>query len=145
MGQRNASEFWCGNRRADAWNNLEWNTSHRERQRFLRAAAEDKWIPALEPHDALAGVRCANHEPVNGFLPDTFAPRALADAEALRIGESSQRLRVHQRVVEHEIGLFEICHGAARPQIGISRSCADEGHYGACRDSGFGIWDSTLP
>src|SRR6186997_606794 len=139
MCQRNACELGCGNRGAHAWNDLEWNTGHRERQRFLRAATENEWISALEPHDALARACRANHEPVNSFLPDTLAPRALAHAEALRVGESPQRLRVHERVIQHEICLGEICNGAPRPEIWISGPCADERHAG--RDPGLGIRD----
>src|SRR5262245_61699917 len=141
MCQWNAGEFWCGNRGTDARNDLEWNPSHRERQRFFRAAPEDKWISALEPHHALAGTRSSNHEPVNRFLPDPLPPRALADAKALRFGESSQRRCIHERVVEHEIGVFEIGNSAPRPEIWISRSCADEGDGGTSRDPGSGIRD----
>jgi hypothetical protein len=62
---------------------------------------------------------------VNRFLPNAFSPGALADTEALRVGEPPQRPRIHQRIVEHEIRLLEICHGAPRPEIWISRSGAD--------------------
>src|SRR5262245_29241011 len=141
MCYRNAREFRCGDRSAHAGNDFEWNTRHRERQCFLRAAAEDKWISALETHDTLAGARRPNHQTVNRVLPDALTPRALADAEALRVGESPQRLRVYQRVIEHEIGLLEIGNGAPRPEVRIAWSRADQRHLGIRWDLGFGIWD----
>src|SRR5262245_584118 len=141
MGDWDTREFWRRNRSAHARNDLEWNTSHRERQRLFGAATEDKRIAALQPYDTLAGARRPNHQAVNGFLPDALTPRVLAHAEALRVGESPQRLRVHQRIIEHEIGLLEIGNGAPRPEVRIAWSRADQRHLRIRWDLGFGVWD----
>src|SRR5512138_253281 len=120
MGYRNAGEFRRCNGGADAWYDLERNTGHCERQRLFGAAAENKRIPALEPHDTLACACRTNHQTVNRFLADAFTPRALADAEALRVRESTQRRRVNEGVIEHEIGLFEIRNRTLRPEVRVT-------------------------
>jgi hypothetical protein len=141
MCYRNERELRCSDRGAHTRNDFEWNTGHRKRQRFLRAAAEDKRISALEAHDTLAGARRPNHQAVNRFLPDALTARALADAEALCMGESPQRLRVHERVIQHEIRLREIRDRPLGPQIRVARTGANQRNLRGYWSLGFGIWD----
>jgi hypothetical protein len=137
------ASFGCRDCGADARDNLERNTGHGQRQRLLGAAAENERIATLQPDNALSCTRGANHQPVNRVLSNAFPMRALSDAEALTIGEPPQRGGIHERVVEDEIGLFEINNGALCPQLGIARSGAHERDLRPLcgLDLGFGIWD----
>src|SRR5258705_328382 len=52
MRHRNSSELGRGDRRTDAGHHLERDAGHRERERFLGAAAEHERIAALEADHA---------------------------------------------------------------------------------------------
>src|SRR6267142_5073011 len=140
MRHRNSSELGRGDRRTDAGHHLERDAGHRERERFLGAAAEHERIAALEADHALALASGANHQAVDGLLADAFAPGALADAEALRPGESPQRMRIDERVEQHQVRLLEIRDGLLRPQIRITRPGTHQ-RYLRPWGLGFGIWD----
>ena len=86
----------------------------RQRQRFFGAAAEHERVAALQPHDALALPRGADHQPIDRLLPDAGAAGALADAEALRLRQPPQRLGVDQRVVQHQVGFLDALAARAR-------------------------------
>src|SRR5258705_8151877 len=121
MRHRNSSELGRGDRGTDAGHHLERDAGHRERERFLGAAAEHERIAALEAYHALALASGADHQPVDRILPDALAPRALADAEALRPGESPQRMRIDERVEQYQVRLLEIRDALLRPQVRITR------------------------
>src|SRR5207237_1688068 len=111
---------------------------------FLRTTAEDERVASLQPHDALPATSGADHQPMNRLLPDALAAGALAHAEALRLRKPSQRARVDKRVVENEIGLFEIGNRPLRPEVWIAGACANQRDGGVSRDSGLGFRDSML-
>ena len=73
MRHRNAGQLRRRHRRRHAGHDLEGDAGHRQRQRFFAAAAEDERVAALEPHDALAAPRGADHQPVNRLLLDAVA------------------------------------------------------------------------
>src|SRR5512132_3871225 len=146
MRHRNAGEFRRGNRGADAGDHLEWNTRDGQRKRLLGTTAEHKRVPTLEPNDTLACARGANHQPMNRLLPNAFPSRTFSNAKALTVGESAQRSCIHERVIEDEIGVFQIRNGSLRPEVWMAGPCADEGdlRHGAC--GGFRVqdWRSSL-
>ena len=94
-----------GHGRADAGHDLEGDAGLGEGERFFAAAAEDEGIAALEAHHALAALGGADQDAVDLLLGDVVAARALADVEALRLARELEHGRVHQRVVEDEVGL----------------------------------------
>ena len=100
----------------------------RERQRFFAAAAEHERIAALQPHDAAAAPRRANHQRVNGLLRHRVAAGALADEEPLRAARELQDAVVDERVVQHEIRRAQARDRLARQQPRIARAGADERH-----------------
>jgi hypothetical protein len=120
MRHRNTRQLRRRDRRADARDNLERDTRHRQRERFLGAAAEHERVSAFQPDDALAGARTANHQAVDRLLADALASRALADAEALRVRQAAERLRVDQRVVQNQVRPFDVLHRTPRPEFWIS-------------------------
>ena len=81
---RDAGQLRRRDRGGHARHDLERNPGRRQRQRFFAAAAEHERVAALEPDDALALPRGADHQPVDRLLLDAGAARALADAETLR-------------------------------------------------------------
>src|SRR4029453_12276256 len=94
---------------------------------FLGTTAEDKWVAALEAHDALPLPRGANHQLVDRLLLDARAPGTLADTKALRPREATQRVGIHQRVVQHEVCLRDAVRRAYGPKLWITRAGADKG------------------
>src|SRR5208283_1790876 len=72
MGERHARERRPRNRRSDAGHHLERDLRARERLGFLAAAAEDKRIAALEPHDDAPLARVLDQHRVQVGLLDTF-------------------------------------------------------------------------
>ena len=82
-----------GNRAGDAGNDLAGNAGRGERQRLFPAASEDERIAALEPDDAMAAARLANHQPVDRVLPNRRTSGALADEEPPRARGVAQRRR----------------------------------------------------
>ena len=97
-----------------------------QRQRFLAAAAEHERVAALEPHDAFAAPRGANHQRFDRALRHRMPPGALADVEALRATGVAQHAIVDERVVQDEIGAAQPRDRGARQQAGIAGACADE-------------------
>ena len=79
----------------------------RQRQCFLAAAAEDERVAALEPDDALALLRGANHQPVNRLLRHAVAAARLPTQKHCALVDAAQRVDVHERVVEHQVGFLE--------------------------------------
>jgi hypothetical protein len=107
---------------ADAGHDLEGDAGLGEGQRFFSAAAEDEGVPALEAHHALAALGGADQDAVDLLLGDVVAARALADVEALRLARELEHGRVHQGVVEDEVGLGQPPGRAAREEIRITRA-----------------------
>ena len=97
-----------------------------QRERFFAAAAEHERVAALQPHDAAAAARGADHQRVNRRLRHRMAAGALADVEALRAARVAQDPVVDQRVVEHEVGGAQPRDRRARQQPGIAGPGADE-------------------
>ena len=97
-----------------------------QRQRFLAAAAEHERVAALEPHDAFAAPRGANHQRFDRALRHRMPPGALADVEALRATGVAQHAIIDERVVQDEIGAAQPRDRGARQQAGIAGACADE-------------------
>ena len=77
-----------------------------EGERLFPAPAEHERIAALEPNDAPALSRRANHQPVDRRLRDRRTPSPFADEDPSRRPARS-RTRDHQRVVEHDIRFGE--------------------------------------
>ena len=143
MGHRDTGERGRGDRRADARHDLERNPGGRERQPFFAAAAEDERVTALESHDFLAGTGGANHQPVDGLLPDLRPAGPLADKDALRRRRERERRGIDERVVEHEVGVGQTSGRLAREQIGIAGPGADERHEAPFRlRSGHSGWQT---
>jgi hypothetical protein len=63
---------------------------------------------------------------MNRFLADALSARALPHAEALRLREPPQRARIHERVVEHEIGFLKMPDRAQRPEFGVAGPGANQ-------------------
>ena len=97
-----------------------------QRQRFLAAAAEDERIAALQPHDAAAAPRGADHQRLNRRLRHRMTAGALADEEPLRPARVAENAVVDERVVEHEVGGAQPRDRRPRQQAGIAGTGADQ-------------------
>ena len=126
MRHRNAGRRRRGDRARDAGHDVVRDAGVLQRQRFFAAAAEHERVAALQPHDAPAAARGANHQRVNRRLRHRVAAGALADEEALRPPRVAQDAVVDQRVVQHEVGGAQPRDRRARQQPGIARTGADE-------------------
>src|SRR6266540_1021299 len=69
----------------------------------------------------------ATDELMPGTTSNAMPARALADVEALGLARELQHRRVHERVVEDEVGLGQPRRGLAREQLRISGTRPDEG------------------
>ena len=81
------------------------NAGVRERQRLFPAAAEHERVAALEPDDALAAARGANHQPVDELLETAWRPARFPTKIAATGGARPSTVGIDQRVVQHEVGL----------------------------------------
>ena len=99
-----------------------------ERQCLLPSPTQEERIAALQPHDALAAARGADHQPMDRLLPDRLATSAFAHEEPLRPRRELQRFRGDQGVVEDEVRLREPADCLLGQEVGISRPRADQRH-----------------
>ena len=125
IGERDAGIARRADRGRDARHDLERDAVLVQEQRFLTAAIEQERIAPLQPRDDLAFARFFHEQVVDGFLVERLR-RAEPDVDLLgflpRIAEQS---RVHEMVVEHDVGGGEVARAA----------CADEtrDRRGRCR------------
>ena len=77
-------------------------------QRFLAAAIEHERIAPLEPRDDLALARFFDQQVVDGFLVERLR-RSQADVDLLGVlPRIPEQPRMHEMVVEHDVGGREI-------------------------------------
>ena len=88
-----------------------------QRQRLLAAAPEHERVAALQPHDAAAALRGANHHGVDVVLRQRVTAGALADEEPLGAPRQTQHAFVDQRVVQHQIRRAQARHGLAASAV----------------------------
>src|SRR5205814_9283642 len=93
---------------------------------FFPAAAEHDGVAALQPDDALAAQRAADHHPLDGLLLDGVTSGALADICPARLRSVTKSGAIHQRVVQDQIRAAEPVDRALREQVGIAGACADQ-------------------
>ena len=79
-----------------------------QEQRFLAAAIEHERIAPLQPRDDLALARFFDEQVVDGFLIERLRRRE-ADVDLLGVlARIAEQPRVHEVVVEHDVGGGEI-------------------------------------
>ena len=108
----------------DAGHDAEGNTGLDQRQRFFPAASEDEGIAAFQTQDALA--RPGQFHQTRGDVP-LFRARLAATLAGIfqrgaGIGEFENGF-VHQRVIDHMIGLAQRIQGMKREKAGIAGPC----------------------
>ena len=128
MGERHARERRPRNRRSDARHHLELDTSARERLGFLAAAAEDKRIATLEPHDDAPLARVLDQHRVQVGLLDTLVrSAAFARVDQLGFGRREpQQFRAYEVVVDDDVGAAKNICTAHRDQIGSAGPRSDQ-------------------
>src|SRR5215472_3562352 len=76
MSQRNTGKRRHCNRRGHTGHNLEVDSSGRQRFRLLAAAAEDKWVTTLEPHDSFSSTSMFDQNLIDRGLLKLLGPIA---------------------------------------------------------------------
>jgi len=95
------------------------------RDLFLRAAEEHR-VAAFQPHDDRMRLRRVDQALVDKALCGRMLPAALADRDPLRPYGELERLRMHERVVEHDVGLREQPRSAQRQKVRCTRTGTDQ-------------------
>ena len=131
IGQRHAGIT----RRADCGRNarhdLERNAVLVQEQRFLAAAIEQERIAPLEPRDDFSLARFLHEQVVDRFLIERLR-RCRAEVDLLGLlPRIPQQPRLHEMVVEHDVGSREIAGAAGADEPGIAGAGADEVDDGA--------------
>ena len=104
MRHRNAGVGGAANRRRDAGNNLELDAGRCQLFGFLTPPTEDKRIPALEPHHALAFASLLDEQAMDLLLRHGVGSGALADEDQLRASRHSrQNVRRDEGIGGHHI------------------------------------------
>ena len=85
-----------------------------QEQRFGAAVIEDERIAPLQPRDDLALARLLGEQIADRFLLERLRRRD-ADVDLLGVGARvAEQARVHQVVVQHDVGRREALAGRAR-------------------------------
>ena len=85
-----------------------------QEQRFRAAAIEDERVAPLQPRDDLAFARLLGEQIADRFLFERLR-RGDADVDLLRVRPRvAQQPRVHEVVVEHDVGRLRGTAGRAR-------------------------------
>ena len=88
----------------DARHDLERDAGGDQRQRLFPAAAEHERVAALQPHDALAAARGANHQLVDHVWRMAGRPARLPTKKRCALPGEREDVGVDQRVVENHVG-----------------------------------------
>ena len=145
MRDGNAVERGRRKRRRHAGNHLDGNSSGNQREGLLAASAEDERVAALEPHDALAAERAADHHPLDGLLRDGVPPGAFAHVAPARLRSVTQRRAVDQRVVEDHVGGAQPRDGAERKELRIAGAGAHQRYETRSAHAALRVIESSTP
>jgi hypothetical protein len=110
----------------DSRDHLERKTRRCQRERFFSTAAEDERVATLQSHDPAAAACRPDQQPDDELLADGRTPGAFPDENPLGRRRKIERIAIHERVVEDEVGLREALDRTPRQQVGIARTRTHE-------------------
>jgi hypothetical protein len=99
-------ELSSGGGSSDAWNHFAFNAGGIERSHLFTASPENEWIAPLQPNDIAAGSGFGNQAGVDLILRDNALFRTLSCPcrSFTGTGSKTQQQRIHQAIVQHQIG-----------------------------------------
>jgi hypothetical protein len=110
----------CGRSRRHPRHDFPGNLSDIERRNFLIKSAKQGRVAPLKPDDKGVFLRCTHQKPIDLRLLGRLACIPLTDQDLLGLRRMIEHLGPNQRVIQHEICLFEHPEGAQGQQV----SCA---------------------
>ena len=116
----------CGECGRDAGYHLAGDIGFSQRVDFFLRTAEDHRVAAFQSHHITIVARGFDQLLVDETLIRRDLSRAFADGNFLGFRRERNRIRMHQRVVENNVGVGENPRRAQREQIGRAGACADE-------------------
>ena len=135
LRERHAELGARGERGGDARYDLERDARVAQGVDLFLGPSEQHRIASFQPHDDGVLARRVDEALVDEALRGGMPAAALADREPLGAPGERERVRVHQRVVEHDVGPREEPRRAQREEVGRTRAGADEIHLAGTRRS----------
>ena len=142
MGERDLQAGGGGERSGDAGDDLDVDAGSAQSRDLLAGAAKDERVPALQPHDGLAGGSVLDHQRLDLLLRHAMGALRLADRDQLCLAAGVlENLGAGEPVVEDDVGGLQRPHGFQRQEIRIAWPGADKQHAAGRSLQSSGLYD----